>query len=160
MSKLERWAVIAEIVAAVAVVASIVHLSFEVKRNTSAVYSQTSQGLLEMSNQANVQIASNAEFADIFLRANENIDLLSDIERLRYRRHINSELGIWEHSFYSHANGTMDERLWRAYDTSYRAIYCEDSSNTIWREIETFFGIEFRTHVNATTLEECTQTSF
>ena len=52
MGKLERWAVVAEIGAAVAVVASLVHLSFEVQRNTSAVQSQTSQGLLELSNEA------------------------------------------------------------------------------------------------------------
>jgi hypothetical protein len=160
MGKLERWAVVAEIVAAVAVVASLVHLSFEVKRNTSAVRSQTSQGLLELSNEANLQIVSNPGFADLFLRANENLAGLNEIERLQYRRHINSELNIWEHAFYSHENGTMDERLWRADDVSYRAVYCEDASNVIWQEIETFYGEEFRRHVNATTSADCTQTSF
>lgn len=160
MGKLKRWAVVAEIVAAVAVVASLVHLSFEVKRNTSAVQSQTSQGLLELSNEANLQIVSNPDFADLFLRANENLAGLNEIERLRYRRHINSELNIWEHAFYSRENGTMDERLWRAYDISYRAIYCEDASNVIWQEIETFFGEEFRLHVNSTTSADCAQTSF
>lgn len=160
MHHLQRWSLVAEIVGAVAVVVSIVYLTLEVQRNTNAIQSQTSQGLLELSNFANQQLATDAELSDLFLRGNEDLKELTDSERLRYRRWVNSELNIWEHAFYSHAAGTMDTKLWKGYDVAYRAIFCEESSHTIWREIETFFGDAFRTHVNGTTEAECTETSF
>lgn len=160
MKKLQQWSLVAEIVAAVAVVLSIAHLTLEVQRNTSAVQSQTSQGLLEMANAANMQLVANAEMAEIFVRANNDLGGLSASGRLRYRRMINSEIGIWEHAYYSHANGTMDDRLWKGYDVSYRATYCIESARQVWHEIETFFGDEFRSYVNSTTEEECAQTSF
>ena len=53
MRDLQRWSLVAEIVGAVAVVISIVYLTIEVQRNTSAIQSQTSQGLLEMANETN-----------------------------------------------------------------------------------------------------------
>ena len=53
MRDLQRWSQVAEIVGAVAVVISIVYLTIEVQRNTSAIQSQTSQGLLEMANETN-----------------------------------------------------------------------------------------------------------
>jgi hypothetical protein len=165
MDRLQRWATIAEIVAATAVVLSIIHLAVEVQRNTSAVQSQTSQGLLEMANQANHQIAANATLAELFLIANRDLGQLTGTERLQYRRHINSELNIWEHAFSAamptaRSNGTMDDRLWNAYDISYRDSFCEESSNVIWSEVESFFGVEFRSHVDSSTEEDCKQTSF
>ena len=160
MKKLQQWSLIAEIVAAIAVVLSIAYLTLEVQRNTSAVQSQTSQGLLEMANQANMELAANADMADVFVRGNKDLDVLTPSERLRYRRMINSEIGIWEHAFYSHANGTMDDRLWKGYDVSYRATFCIESARQIWNEIQTFFGDDFRAHVNSTTEAECDQTSF
>ncbi len=160
MKKLQQWSLIAEIVAAIAVVISIAYLTIEVQRNTSAIQSQTSQGLLAMANQANMELAANADMADIFVRGNDALNSLSPGERLRYRRMINSEIGIWEHAFYSHANGTMDDRLWKGYDVSYRATFCIDSARQIWAEIQNFFGDDFRAHVNSTTEEACAETSF
>ncbi len=159
MKNLQRWSLVAEIVGAVAVVVSIVYLTIEVNRNTSAIQSQTSQGLLEMANDANQLLALTPGMADLFVRAQTDYDLLTAAEHLRWRRWVNSELNIWEHAFHSHANGTLDSAMWIGYDVGYRALFCDDSSNRIWREIETFYGPGFREHVNRTTVDECEQTS-
>lgn len=160
MQNLQRWSLVAEIVGAVAVVISIVYLTVEVQRNTSAIQSQTSQGLLEMANETNQLLSLNPELAAFFTRAQTGYDLLTPAEHLRWRRWVNSELNIWEHAFYSHVNGTLDDAMWIGYDVSYRASYCNDSAKRIWREIETFYGTEFRAHVNETTAQECKETSF
>ena len=54
-----------EIASAVAVFLGLVFVGLELKQNTEAVESQTSQGLLEMANQANDQIASNQQLAEL-----------------------------------------------------------------------------------------------
>lgn len=159
MKNLQRWSLVAEIVGALAVVVSIVYLTIEVQRNTSAIQSQTSQGLLEMANETNQLLSLTPEMAELFMRAQTEYELLTPAEHLRWRRWVNSELNIWEHAFHSHAKGTLDDAMWVGYDVSYRAMFCSDSANRIWREIQTFYGADFREHVNGTTAEECEETS-
>jgi hypothetical protein len=86
MERLQRWSLIAEIVAAIAVVGSIGYLTVEVQRNTRAVQSQTSQGLLELANSGNVTIAVDPSLSDLLLRATWDLDAITVQERLRYRR--------------------------------------------------------------------------
>ena len=159
MEKLQRWGVIAEIAAAIAVVLSIIYLGLGVRANTSAVQSQIGQGILELTNEANFQIAGDAQLADLFLRAEEDLDKITDADRLQFSRFISSELNIWEHAFYSYDNGTMNEKVWKAYNVSFRSIFCQESSNRIWREIERWFGAEFRVHVNKTSSEDCSESN-
>ena len=159
MQKLERASLIAEIVGAVAVVLSVGYLTLEVRRNTAAVESQTSQGLLEMANGRNELIATDVGLADLFLKASRDFEGLTPAERLRYRRWINSGLNIWEHAFYSHAAGTMDDDLWEGYDTSYMSIVCDRPSRAIWKEIASFFGSAFRAHVDGIGPDDCARTS-
>ena len=111
MKKLKRWSLISEIVAAIAVVLSILYLTVEVQRNTSAIRTQTFQGLLEMSNQSNSEFATDAEFADLIMRGDRNFDELTEIEQSRYESYTLNAFNIWEHAFYSHLNGTMDSRV-------------------------------------------------
>lgn len=69
------------------------------------------QGLLELSNQGLYEIATNPELADLVVKAQDKFDDLTESEYLRYRSHIWADWNIWEHSFYSYHNGTMDDTL-------------------------------------------------
>lgn len=160
MEKLQKWSLIAEIAAAIAVVLSIIYLAVEVQRNTSAIRTQTHQGLLELSNYNNIEFVTNPEMADLIFRGDRNFDELTDVEQSRYRFFIQSENNIWEHAFNSHLNGTMDSRTWEGYDVSYRRNFCKKSGNIVWRQMEQDFGAEFRAHVNATSKEDCAETGF
>jgi hypothetical protein len=58
---------IVEIAGAGAVFLGLIFVGLELKQNTEAVESQTSQGLLELANQANNQIASVVMLAELIL---------------------------------------------------------------------------------------------
>jgi len=150
---------IIEISSVIAILVGLIFVGLELKQNTEAVQSQTNQGILDLANQQNNLISADADLAELYVRANENLDALTKGERLRYRLSINSMLNVWQHSFYSHANGTMDEELWQAYNTGLRDLVCAEASNQIWREIEVFFGAQFRFHANSTTKEQCAESS-
>ena len=143
-----------------AILLGLVFVALELKQNTEAVKAQTSQGLLEMANQSNHQVAASAQLADLYLKATNDFDALSERERLQFSRYVNAELNIWEQAYYSHQNGTMDDGLWRGYDISYRANYCDESSYQIWAEIQSSFGAEFRSHLSAISDEDCTEAGY
>jgi hypothetical protein len=144
--KLEKWALIVEIVAGIAVVVSILYLATEVQRNTNAIQSQTQQGLLELAADDNMLVASNGELAEIYVRAQEDISSVSDVERERYKHLIIHGFNIWEQAFLAHGNGTMAEATWMGWDRGYRFLLCSESSVEIFREIEAGY-LEFGNHI-------------
>jgi hypothetical protein len=147
--------VIVEAVSTGAILLGLVFVGLELKQNTEAVESQTSQGLLELANQANNQIASDQQLAELILRVNKGVDELNELEFLQYSRFVHSEMNIWEHAFFSHANGTMPSDLWSGYDMAYRRFYCESWSREVWQKIEGGFSEQFKAHVNKITSEDC-----
>ena len=57
--------VIIEMASTGAILLGLIFVGLELKQNTEAVESQTSQGLLELANQANNQIASDRQLAEL-----------------------------------------------------------------------------------------------
>jgi len=147
--------VIIEMAGTGAVLLGLIFVGLELKQNTEAVESQTSQGLLELANQANNQIASDRQLAELLLKVNKDVDELNELEALQYSRFVHSEMNIWEHALFSHANGTMHSDLWNGYDMAYRRFFCEAWSKEVWREIEGGFSEQFKAHVNKITPEDC-----
>ena len=147
--------VIIEVASTGAVLLGLIFVGLELKQNTEAVESQTSQGLLELANQANNQIASDQQLAKLILRVNKGVDVLDELEALQYGRFVHSEMNIWEHAFFSHENGTMHSDLWNGYDMAYRRFFCEAWSKGVWRKIEGGFSEQFKAHVNKITPEDC-----
>ncbi len=144
-----------ESISAIAVFLGLVFVGLELKQNTEAVESQTSQGLLEMANQANAQIASDKDLAELVLRVHNGNDELNELEMLQYSRFVHSEMNIWEHAFFSHENGTMHSDLWSGYDGAYRGFFCEAWSHKVWRTIKHGFSEQFTIHVDRITPEDC-----
>ena len=147
--------VIVEIASTGAILLGLIFVGLELKQNTEAVESQTSQGLLELANQANNQIASDRHLAELLLRVNKDVDELNELEALQYSRFVHSEMNIWEHAFFTHANGTMDSDLWSGYDMAYRRFFCDAWSKEVWRRIDGGFSEQFKAHVNKITPEDC-----
>jgi hypothetical protein len=146
-----------EIVGVFAVLVGLVFVGFELQQNTASVQAATSQGLLEQSNHSNFLLATDSDFADLVSRGDAGLNDLNEAERLRYRSYIHGEFNIWEQAFYGHNDGTLNDRLWLGYDTGYRSFFCPPSPTIVWRQIEHFFGVEFRTYLNDGALRECVE---
>ena len=146
-----------EIIGVFAVLVGLFFVGFELQQNTASVQAATSQGLLEQSNQSNFLIATDADFADIVSRGDASLDNLVETERLRYRSYVHGEFNIWEQAYYSHIDGTLNDRIWRGYDVGYRRWFCEQSPTNVWRQIEHNFGAEFRTHIKEGIPRECVE---
>jgi hypothetical protein len=146
---------IVELTSAAAILVGLIFVGLELKQSSATSQADTMQGLLEISNQTYMEIAANSELAELIVRADKSLDDLTESEYLQYRSYVHSDWDIWEHLFYSHTNGTMDDKLWISWDTSFHPLPCATSSKFVWNEIESNFGVEFRAHVNGVSEEKC-----
>ena len=118
MSKLERYAHIAEIVGAITVVLSVLYLGYEIRRNTTASQMEATQNLLVLDQQL-VERLIEPHVNAILVKARNDLASLSEEEREVFRMVIWSSFTVWEHAYFSHDKGVLDDYLWRSWNTSF-----------------------------------------
>lgn len=117
MSKLQLkdWAALAEVVAALAMVASLLYVGAGVRQNTRAIEGATYQEVVRASNEYLLALASNGELAEISVRARADPSQLTDSEGLR---HFYYERVFWrnmENAFLQHERGILGPDEWEVY---------------------------------------------
>jgi hypothetical protein len=117
---LSEWAQIAEIVAAVAVVFSLIYVGFELQENTSAVRAASVQSTTTGIRDGLMMVASDADFTRIVRLGSYERSALSEDEAYRFgifsRQHWLFFQGMWV----QHSLDVLDDSAWQ----SYQQIIC------------------------------------
>ena len=90
--KLKEYALIAEIISALAIVASLIFVGLEVRQNTETLVISTGDLALESFNEMRTMIIQNGEVAEIISKM-RNGEPLTDVEQIRQRAMCQSD--IW-----------------------------------------------------------------
>ena len=147
MISLERGALFAEIISAVAVVISIVYLGHQVGENTNAVKVQTSHALLDLQ----VQYAAwnqDLDHADLMLRGLSEPSLLSAAEWRVFVSDRTTAFNLWEQAQYSFLHGDLDEDQWESWDRSFASSLCSPGNLLFWDKGQHGWGDSFQALVN------------
>lgn len=145
--KLQNYALIAEIVGAVAVVISLIYVGLGVRQNTSAIRVANHQALVAMDMDKNNWLRDPA-FAIIYSKAREDFSNLSKVELLQYTTFIADTLNAWEFAFITHNNGAIDDTIWDGWDGFYRAEMKTEGFQMFWRDNPTF-SPDFSSYVSS-----------
>jgi len=78
--KLSEWANVAEIVASVVIVASLVYVGLEVNQNTRALQNESYQFVLTALREGNDLLVTDADFYRIFVTGEDSPSELSDFQ--------------------------------------------------------------------------------
>lgn len=116
-SRLSEWAAIAEIVAALAVIASLVYLAIQVRENTNAVQAATFQELVNASDAYLLTLAQDSSLAGIMLQASRDPSGLGEDEWLRY---FYAQRAWWrnmENAFFQRQRGLLGDDEWGVYES-------------------------------------------
>ena len=89
---------IAEAVGALAVIITLVYLTFQLRQNTKAIEHATFRGVLDDANQWQYKVIDNPELAELYI-AGMRGDELSSRDRLRFSLLMNTLFGHWGHAF-------------------------------------------------------------
>ena len=153
MTKIEKWAHIAEIVSAIAIVMSLIYVGYQVRVNTITLRNGTQQSLLALGHDWDGWLVDR-DFADVIARGNDDYSLLSSAEKLQYGKYVGTGLNVWEYAFYSFRDGMMKEDFWRAWNASFRSKFHAATWQLIWRSVHQSYGEEFQRHVSSYTSSE------
>ena len=88
---------IAEAVGAVAVIITLVYLTFQLRQNTKAIEHSTSRGVLDDASQWQYKVIENPELAELYI-AGMREDDLSSSDRLRFGLLMNTLFSHWNHA--------------------------------------------------------------
>ena len=131
MSKLERWAHIAEIGGAVAVVVSLLYVGYELRQGSIVAAVDTSQQLAQMGQELSI-LASQSDMATIVVKAEADFESLNPVELFRFKELVRSNFNLWEHAYYSYTEGVLPDRMWSMWNAS----YCREQHVSWFRAFE------------------------
>ena len=148
MERLPKWAHIAEITGAVAVVVSLLYVGYQVRENTTAMQSQTEINLFSLSTELHAWYRDPV-FVDLVARANADFDALSVAERMQLERFVMSGMDLWAYALKSFRRGTIDEEEWLAWNGFFSGEFESDPWRRIYAQYRHGYADSFRQHVDS-----------
>ena len=111
---LQEYALIAEIISAIAIVISLVFIGFQIKDNTKATQASMFQEIAALDIQILLSMASSKESAKIITSFRESPETLSEVELNQGFYLFAAEIRHVENLFLQHENKMLPEKGWEA----------------------------------------------
>jgi hypothetical protein len=139
---------LAEIVGAVAVVLSLIYVGYQVRQNTKALRTQVHETLVGHVFDAEGTLLTNADLAQIIVKANLKQEPLTLDEQLRANTYFTFEFVNWESAYLHWKQGFIEERVWQRWDRSSHPGDDSQAHFDYWLEHRDWFDSAFADHVD------------
>ena len=144
---LEEINFIAEIIASVAVIASLIYVGREVSQNTEATQASAAQAYVAADNEIVGLINGSDNLADILHRGAPGLAQLQGGDVIQFMA-FHDQVFISFQSFYVQwKKGALDPRLWRTYEKAFMALLAQPGQKEWWKLRQDWFFPEFRDFV-------------
>ena len=115
-------AALAELLAAGAVVLSLLYLSAQVRTNTRQAARDASRDLVRGVSEVSLAIGASSEMSKVFMTGMENLEQLSPVDQVRFRALCHAMFHVLEQQFLLRQEGTLDDESWSAPDNMLRDL--------------------------------------
>ncbi len=115
MEQLQKWAHVAEITGAIAVVLSLLYVGYQVKENTEAQQSETEMNLFTLGYELDSWY-KDPDFVALVAQADSDYSALSLTGQLQYERYVLMQLNLWAYALKSFERGQIDAGEWQAWN--------------------------------------------
>ena len=147
--KIEQWALVAEIVGAIAVVISVIYLAMQIAESNKELRSQTHVNALTLGQRPLEIELENAELAAIIRRGYEDPDALSEDQWYRFTQYQIMALNSWEYYYYEHNKETLPPELYAGANAYYEVlIKTKPGLQRFWDENQHVYAEPFFSYVN------------
>ncbi len=109
---LEQWALVAQIISTVAVIASLVFVGFQLKQATAAIRASSSQAHSALYTELVDSIIDNADFARLWSIGLTEPKALAQDEWVRFVAYASALFRLYESSRVQWLNGRLDDEHW------------------------------------------------
>jgi hypothetical protein len=150
---------ISNMIASVSVTITVVYLAIQIKRSTSATYSQTYQFATQALGEMAAIVANSKETARIFTVGMATPDKLDEDEFNQF-----AYLGIslfrrYENVFFQYQSGMIDEDFWIGHRDNVLWFFHRPGTQRWWKDRRLAFSDRFRKFLEATSPTEVTSPS-
>jgi hypothetical protein len=132
VSERTGWSRILEFVGQGAVVVSLVYVGVQVRQNTAAIQTSTSQEVYQQNQEQALLLMESAEMAAILLQANQDLSGLSPTDSIRYGRYLNVTLNLYEAVYANALQGTMEAEMAAGWLADMSDLRCTPGMAAYW----------------------------
>jgi len=130
--KLAELAQIAEVIAAVAIVVSLIYVAKEVQSNTSAVRGAAMQSIATTDAAALMTIAADAELSEIIRVGQQDSSQLNPADAFRYRMFQRQFWLSFQNIYQQSELGLIDSSVWQSYVSVICGVWSHPGSRETW----------------------------
>ena len=141
---LEEFNYIAEIVASLAVIASLIYLAVQVKQGTQAVRLSTVHNVTEEFRDWNNVLATNGGLAAILLKGMQSPREIEGTDKMRYNCILYSLFTSFENAYVQQKAGALDSDEWNGLKQSITDMSDIPGFRSYWDERKHWYGENFR----------------
>ena len=149
-TKLERWALFAEIAGAFAVVLSVAYLALQVSDNNRLLRSQAHYNALSLGQRPFEMMLENENLADVIFQCNSDAQTVDPPIWIRCSNYFFMQFNSWEYFYYQHIDGSIPPQLWRGADAYFKQMVRTSSGYArFWSEGQIAFDEPFHSYVGS-----------
>ncbi len=145
---------VAELVAAVGVIGSLIYLAKQINANSDNI-AQNTKALISdrdvSSNEAVMDIlgslAKDADLAELVMKGGQDVEPLSDLERFRYSAFLSNSFESHQTFFVQHMKGTVSDELWGYYSGVMDRNMQVPGVARWWRQHQSNFNTEYAVYI-------------
>ncbi len=143
----EAIGAVGEIVGAIAVVATIIYLAFQMRQNTTAIQLNTAHSVTEELQEMFSLLASDQSLSEIFVQAAQGTDL-SGSDRVRYYTFMHNFVRVYENAFLQNRPNVVDEAHWAGMTRMMIDVSAMPAFSLYWADRMHWFSEDFQQHIN------------
>ena len=145
---LEEFNFIAEIIASIAVIASLIYVGREVSQNTDATHAAAAQAVVGAINEVVGSINDSDKLADILHRGALGMSALKDGDLIRFMAFNDQAFLSFQSQYLQWKDGTLDERLWLTQQQAALDLLSQAGQHEWWAARRHWFFPEFQDYLD------------
>ncbi len=150
---LEQFNYIAEIIASIAVIASLLYVSAQIKQNTRSTRLETIRDIGSGFNSFYDLLASDRELTGIWHRGSFNYQSLEETEKLRFTFAVVRALRLEQEQFLQWREGALDDDYWQALSAQYTDGMQMPGWQEVWSRRKHHYTKDFQDYVGKLIVE-------
>jgi hypothetical protein len=145
----EAIGAIANVLAAVGVIATLIYLSIQIRQNNKQLRGAATIAVYDYQRGLTDTLTNDQELYKIALRGNEDLDSLDSWEKQRFTIWAIKETGMWEMCHRLLKQGALDEALYRGKEAYWLELHSSPGRRKWWQQYAVMMNKEFVNEVSA-----------
>jgi hypothetical protein len=141
---------LAELIAAIGVMISLIYLAIQIRRSSETERMATYRAIVSDFGSLNQSIASDPELALLFAQGLESYGELNEAEKARLSQYFYSVFRYFENMFYQHDKGYLEQSVWQGWARMMLTYFNRPGFQVWWRQRRLVFDPSFVRYLETT----------